>query len=162
MHSHVLPIPPCTCTAVSHTVRAARAQYAFATRPARERVGGREVVDRPRRVQRDAERALHEAARLGEEVLHGLERTDGNAVLPALGGVRDRHVEHAAHDADEIGARERQAERGPRGEVVAREEPALVGDRAGRGPGRDRREPRASGPSPAASSAPRRPTRASR
>ena len=34
MQSHVFPIPPCTCTAVSQTVRAARAQYALATRPA--------------------------------------------------------------------------------------------------------------------------------
>ena len=84
MHSHVLPIPPCTCTAVSHTVRAARAQYAFATRPAATRVVGREVVDGPRRVQRDAERALHQAVRLGEQVLHGLERADRHAVLPAL------------------------------------------------------------------------------
>ena len=129
MHSHVLPMPPCTCTAVSHTVRAARAQYALATRPAATRVGGREVVDGPRRVQRDAERALHEAVRLGEQVLHGLERPDGHAVLPALGRVRDRHVEHAAHHADEIGAREREAERGPRREVVVGEEPTLVGDR---------------------------------
>ena len=30
------------------------------------------------------ERALHQAARLGEQVLHGLERTDRHAVLPAL------------------------------------------------------------------------------
>src|SRR6185369_10207524 len=34
MHSHVLPIPPCTWIAVSPTVRAARVQYALATRPA--------------------------------------------------------------------------------------------------------------------------------
>ena len=95
MHSHVLPIPPCTCTAVSHTVRAARAQYALATRPAAQRVAGREVVDRPRRVQRDAERTLHQAVRLGEQVLHGLERTDGNAVLAPLRRVRDGDVEHA-------------------------------------------------------------------
>ena len=51
--------------------------------------------------------------RLGEQVLHGLERTDRNAVLPAFGRVRDGHVEHATHHADEVGARERQAERGP-------------------------------------------------
>ena len=137
MHSHVLPMPPCTCTAVSHTVRAARAQYALATRPGGERVVGREVVDGPRRVQRDAERALHEAARFGEQVLHGLERTDGHAVLRALGRVRDGDVEHAAHDADEVGAREREAERGPRGEVVVGEEPALVGDRRHRRSRRD-------------------------
>ncbi len=30
MHSHVLPIPPCTWIAVSQTARAAREQYAFA------------------------------------------------------------------------------------------------------------------------------------
>ena len=87
------------------------------------RLGGREVVDRPRRVQRDAERTFHQAARFGEQVLHGLERADRNAVLPALGRVRDGHVEHAAHHADEVGAREREAERGPRGEVVVGEEP---------------------------------------
>ena len=31
MHSHVLPMPPCTWMAVSHTVRALRAAYALAT-----------------------------------------------------------------------------------------------------------------------------------
>ena len=127
MHSHVLPIPPCTWIAVSHTVRAARAQYALATRPAARASSGGEVVDGPRRVQRDAERALHQAARLGEEVLHRLERTDGHAVLPSLRRVRDGHVEHAAHDPDEVGARERQPERGPSGEVVVGEEPMLIG-----------------------------------
>ena len=80
--------------------------------------------------------------RLGEQVLHGLERTDGHAVLPALGRVRDRDVEHAAHDADEVGAREREAERGPLGEIVAGEQPALIGDRVHRRAGRDRRAPR--------------------
>ena len=137
MHSHVLPIPPCTCTAVSHTVRAARAQYALATRPAAARVGGREVVDGPRRVQRDAVRTLHQAARLGEQVLHGLERTDGYAVLLALRRVRDGDVEHTAHHADEIGTRERQTERRPLGEVVAGEEPTLVGDHLRRRARRD-------------------------
>ena len=132
MHSHVLPMPPCTWTAVSHTVRAARAQYALATRPAARASVRREVVDGPRRVQRDAERALHQAACFGEQVLHGLERTDGYAVLAALGRVRDRDVEHAAHHADEVGAREREAERGPRGEVVVGEQPALIGDRRAR------------------------------
>ena len=154
----------------SRTRCAARAQYALATRPA-ERGVGREVVDGPRRVQRDAERALHEAVRLGEQVLHGLERTDRNAVLPALGRVRDGDVEHAAHHADEVGARERQAERGPLGEIVGGEEPALVGDRLHRRPGRDHangarqiragRSPRARRPAPArgGSRRPREPRR---
>ena len=139
MHSHVLPIPPCTWTAVSHTVRAARAQYAFATRPAASASDGCEVVDRPRRVQRDAERAFHQAARVGEQVLHRLERTDRDAVLLPLRRVRDRDVEHAAHHADEVGAREREAERGPRGEIVVGEQPSLLGDRCTAGtPGETR------------------------
>ena len=41
MHSQVLPIPPCTWIAVSHTVRAARAQYAFANITNGEFVTGR-------------------------------------------------------------------------------------------------------------------------
>ena len=137
MHSHVFPMPPCTCTAVSHTVRAARAQYALATRPAARASAGGEVVDGPRRVQRNAERTFHQAPRVGEEVLHGLERTDGNAVLPALGGVRNRDVEHAAHDTDEVGARDREPERGPLGEVVGGDEPTLIVDRVHRRSGRD-------------------------
>ena len=60
-HSQVLPIPPCTWIAVSHTVRAARAQYALATAPASQRLVRRQRVDRPRRVLRHADRALHAA-----------------------------------------------------------------------------------------------------
>ena len=45
--------------------------------------------------------------------------------------------------ADEVGTREREAERGPRGEVVVGEEPALVGRRRDRGAGRDAFAPRA-------------------
>ena len=53
----------------------------------------------------------------------------GDAVLPALLRVGDRDVEHAAHEPDQIGARERQAQGRPRVEIVAREEPGLVGNR---------------------------------
>ena len=113
MHSHVLPIPPCTCTAVSQTVRGGAGAVRLGDPAGGARLVGREVVDGPRRVQRDAERTLHQTVRLGEQVLHGLERTDRHAVLPAFGRVRDGDVEHAAHDADEIGAREREPERGP-------------------------------------------------
>ena len=39
MHSHVFPMPPCTWMAVSHTSRAAPAQYAFATAAAAKASG---------------------------------------------------------------------------------------------------------------------------
>ena len=125
MHSHVLPMPPWTCTAVSHTVRGGACAVRLRDATRGERGVGREVVDGPRRVQCDAVRTLHETVRFREQVLHGLEGPDGHAVLAAVGGVLDGHGEHAAHDADEIGAREREAERGPGREVV-------VGERADR------------------------------
>ena len=124
MQSHVLPIPPCTCTAVSQTVRAARAQYALATRPAARASSGASWSTAHDAVERGAERSLHQAARLGEEVLHGLERSDRDAVLPALLRVGDRDVEHAPHEPDQIGARERQAQGRPGVEIGAREDAA--------------------------------------
>ena len=139
MHSHVLPMPAVHLDRrLAH--RAARRGRSTPWRPGRptQRVGGLEVVDRPRRVQRDAERALHQAPRLGEQVLHRLERPDRHAVLPALRRVRHGDVEHAPHHADEVGAGERQAERGPRREVVVGEEPPLLGDGVHRCAGRDR------------------------
>ena len=41
-----------------------------------QRLGRRERVDRPRRVERDAARALHGDERVGQQVLHRLERAD--------------------------------------------------------------------------------------
>src|SRR5262249_4425701 len=89
---------------------------------------GRELVDGPRRIERGAQRPLDKAASLGEEMLHGLEGPDGDAVLPPLPGVGDRDVEDAAHEPDQIGARERQTQGRPRREIVAREAPGLVGN----------------------------------
>ena len=61
-------------------------------------------------------------------MLHGLERTDGNAELLPLRRVVDRDVEHAADDADEICAREREPDRCPLRQVVVREQPRLAVD----------------------------------
>ena len=66
--------------------------------PGGNRVVRLEIVDRPGCMESDAERTLHQAVRLGEQVLHGLERTDGHAVLPAIRGVRNGDVEHASHE----------------------------------------------------------------
>ena len=66
--------------------------------------------------------------RLGEEVLHRLERSDGDAELPTLRGVVDRDPQSASHRAHEIRARQRESERSPCGEVVRRQGRALVGD----------------------------------
>ena len=128
MHSHVLPIPPCTCTAVSHTVRAARAQYAFATRPAAHASAAPRLstahdaysatLDEPSIRQRASARRCCTA----------WNEPTGTPYCCRSRRVGDRDVEHAAHDADEIGAREREAERGPRREVVAREQPRLAVD----------------------------------
>jgi len=79
---------------------------------------GFEGVDSPLRVQGYADRTLHQAVGLGEQVLHGLERSDGDAELLAFRRVGDGDVERAAHDADEVGTGERQAQRGPGREVV--------------------------------------------
>ncbi len=113
MHSQVLPIPPCTWTAVSQTVRAARGAVRLGHPAGGARFVGVEGVDGPRGVEGDAERSLHQAHRFGEQVLHRLEGSDGHAELPAFGGVCDREVEHAPHEPDEVGARERQPEGGP-------------------------------------------------
>lgn len=126
MQSHVLPMPPCTWIAVSQTVRAARAQYALATRPAARAPRGRELVDGPRGVLRDADRALEQAVRLGEHVLHRLEGADRHTELPPLRRVRDADLESTAHDTHEVCARQRESERLPPGDVVAREETFVI------------------------------------
>src|SRR5262245_50574340 len=89
---------------------------------------GRELIHGPRGIQRGAERPLDQAASLREEMLHGLEGPDGDTVLLSLLRVGDRDVEHAAHEPDQIGARERQPQARPSVEIVAREAPGLVGD----------------------------------
>src|SRR5262245_34073301 len=89
---------------------------------------GRELIHGPRGIQRGAERSFDQAASIGEEMLYGLEGADGDAVLLPLLRVDDRDVEHAAHEPNQIGARERQTEGRPRVEVRAREVPGLVGN----------------------------------
>ena len=137
MQSHVLPIPPCTCTAVSQTVRAARAQYALATRPAARASSGARLSTAHDACSATLNDPSIRQRASASRCCTAWNEPIGDAVLPALLRVGDRDVEHAAHDPDEIGARERQAERGPRGEIVAREEPRLVGNReqAARRPG---------------------------
>ena len=68
-------------------------------------------VDRPGRVLRQADRTFHEDARLGEQVLHRLERADGDAVLVPLLRVLAGRVEHTFHGADEVGDRDGQGQR---------------------------------------------------
>ena len=87
----MLPMPPCTWIAVSHTVRAARAQYALATAPgraARRRAASASTAHAACSATLSEPSIRH--ARLGEQVLHGLERADRHAVLLALLGVRRR------------------------------------------------------------------------
>ena len=76
MHSHVLPIPPWTCTAVSQTLACGARAVRLRHPPGGAGLVGPELVDGPRRVQRDAERPLHQAPRLREQVLHRLKRSD--------------------------------------------------------------------------------------
>src|SRR5262249_47792068 len=61
-------------------------------------------------------------------MLHRLERADRDAVLPPFGRVGDADVEHAAHEPDQIGAREREPQSRPRVEILARERPTPIGD----------------------------------
>src|SRR5262245_17205999 len=98
----------------------------------------RELIHGPGGIERGAERPLDQAASLGEQMLHGLEGPDGDAVLLPLLRVGDRDVEDATHDPDQIGARERQAQRRPGIEVVAREAPGLVGNPDDGNPGGER------------------------
>ena len=118
---------------LAHGARGAGAvRLGDATRGAR--LGGGEVVDGPRRVQRDAERALHEAVaprRAGAARPGTSRRERRTAVRSAAYATGD--VEHAAHHADEVGAREREPERGPRREIVVREEVASLADRCATG-----------------------------
>ena len=114
----------------------------------RERVGRVEGVDRPGRVTRDARRTLGRDQRVGQQVLHRLERADRHAVLTSLGRVLRRQRDRAAHDADEIGTRQREPERGPPAPRVGRRRRdrrratprSVVRDRAGRDPDRGSRE----------------------
>ena len=62
----------------------------------------------------------------------------GDAVLPPFLRVGDRDVEHAPHEPDQIGARERQTQRRPGVEIGAREAPGLAGNREQRRAGRER------------------------
>ncbi len=61
-------------------------------------------------------------------MLHGLERTDRDAVLLALRRVRDGDVDGTAHHTDEVGAGQREPEGGPPGDVVRVEMTGDVGD----------------------------------
>ena len=52
-----------------------------------QRVVGREGIDGPGRMQGDAAGPLHQHEGIGQQVLDGLERTDGRPELLAEGGV---------------------------------------------------------------------------
>ncbi len=119
-------MPPCTWIAVSHTVRAAASAVGLGHRGGRQRVVGREGVDRPGGVERGAARALHEHEGVGEQVLDGLERADRPAVLvprarrsSTARSIAPRMVPTRSADG------ERQPEGRPPGEVIA-------GERTGR------------------------------
>ena len=107
MHSHVLPMPPCTWIAVSHTVRAARAQYALATRPAASASAGASVVDGPRRrAASTLQRALHErTSASASRCCTAWNEPIGTPYCRRSAAYVDGEVEHAAHHADEVGAR---------------------------------------------------------
>ena len=57
------------------------------------------------RTPRDARRALHQALRLGQEMLHRLERPHRDAELPARPGVGHRDLEHPPHRGPDTGPR---------------------------------------------------------
>ena len=111
-------MPPCTCTDVSHTLRAARAQYALAAAAAASASGASRESTAHARVQGDAARSLHGHVGVDQQVLEGLEGSDGRVILAPGGRVRPGQLEGTAHDADEIGACEGQAERHPAGQIV--------------------------------------------
>jgi hypothetical protein len=86
-----------------------------------EGVDGPQRVRGPGRVQGDAARALGRDERVRQQVLHRLERPDRHSVLRTVLRVGGAQLNGAAHRADEIGARERQPERGPTDNVIARQ-----------------------------------------
>ena len=121
MHSHVLPMPPCTWIAVSHTVRALRAAYALATAAAARASAGSSASTAQAAYNIALEGAFAERLGLGEQVLHGLERTDRHAVLATLPGILGGQLDRALHHADEVGGGEGDGERLPRHEIVGRQ-----------------------------------------
>ena len=69
--------------------------------------------------RRDAARPLHRHEGVGQQVLDGLERADGDAVLAPLTRVVAGQLHRAAHGPDQVGAGQRQPERRPAGESSA-------------------------------------------
>ena len=88
-----------------------------------QRVIGRERIDGPGRMQGDAAGPLHQHERIGQHVLHGLKGTDGCPELLAEGGVVGRQLHGAAHDADQVGRGQGQAQGGPVVQVVVADRP---------------------------------------
>ena len=70
--SQVLPIPPCTCTAVSQTVRVARAQYTFATRAARIASVGASSSTAHAACRKHAHRTFDQRQAFGQQMSDGL------------------------------------------------------------------------------------------
>ncbi len=117
MHSHVLPMPPCTWMAVSHTVRALRAAYALATAAAALASAGSSAST--------AHAAYNVALSApSDSVLASASRCwtawnepIGDAVLAPLAGVVGRQRQRTLHRADEIGRGQGDGERFPGEEV---------------------------------------------
>ena len=128
-------MPPCTWMAVSHTVRAARAQYALATDRRRQRVVGRPSASTAQAACRVALRAPSASTkRVGQQVLDGLEGADGRAVLVALRW-RRRWPDRTAPTmtADQVGTGQREAEGRPPRQALRGERPVPAGYRRRRG-----------------------------
>ena len=112
MHSHVLPMPPCTCTAVSHTVRAARAAVRLRARVRRQ----------PLRAATRASTA-HDACSVAlcapsmrqcasaSRCCTAWNEPTGTPNCRRSRRVGDRQVEHTSHHAHQIRARECEPER---------------------------------------------------
>jgi len=78
-----------------------------------ERLMSRQRVDGPRRVERETAGALHRDERVGEQMLHGLERPDQRPELPPHADIVGCQGDGAAHHAYEVRTRHRQGKRIP-------------------------------------------------
>jgi hypothetical protein len=70
----------------------------------RQSIVWRQGVHRPCGVTSGAPRAFHRYERVGEKMLDGLKRSDGDAVLPARLCIFGGKVDGAAHGSDEVSA----------------------------------------------------------
>jgi hypothetical protein len=78
-------------------------------------------------VERDAVRTLRRHERVGQQMLHRLEGSDGHPVLVPLARVVAGEIERTAHHADEVRAGDRQRQTGPPIAVVCAEHSCLSG-----------------------------------